>query len=162
MKKRFVYIGIGLLILLAALYFFVVVRSKSKPTALRVEDLPWPVHESDLEVYDGDKIRVELKEGTLTPTRATFIVKNDETYDLTCLTGAFVEIQIDDKWYTLDIHSVVIGFLIRGGDEKEFIEDWGQYCGNLPPGNYRHVKCVMPSAREKISLVCEFTITKDM
>jgi len=155
MKKqaRMIVFGVVLFALAAGIFFFAA-RNR----------FPWPLRESNIEIYDGDKRTVEIKEGTLTPTGATVILKNNEKYALSygfCVGGIAGSVQvqrIDGQWFWIDAGpEVCAGLGATLHSEKEIQEDWSYVYGKLLPGKYRYVIGV--SFVNTTYLACEFTIT---
>jgi len=162
-KKRIViFIFLGLIIISTFLLFLIANNHKDD---FHEEDYPLALlRESTVEIYGEDKRKIEIKNGTLTPTGATFILSNYEEILLYYNSDPYVEIQIDKKWYRIKVdleEVVVMHFWIGAHEVKEVEDDWLYYYGELPPGKYRYIKS-FSDLRESAYVACEFTITEDM
>ena len=158
----------------------VVNYSKKKSSGAHINHYPWlKEQESDLLIYDGGKIKIEVAEDTLTPFGATVILSNFEEYDLYFESSFILEMQIDNKWHALvgfgpgemDAHAA--DFRLRPGETQEWkfalvgrswekIKDCFTSDG-LPRGKYRYIKIFYESPywiplKKHVNVACEFTI----
>jgi hypothetical protein len=132
---------------------------------------PWPIgEESQIQIYEGDEVGLELKEGTLSLAGAAFILKNNGEYDTMYDKMYRVEIKIDGKWLLIGRYGnwMKAGYPgsfypFPAGSRVESEEDWGNPYGQLIPGTYRYVRRIFPSDGGSTTYAaCEFKITKEM
>lgn len=93
---------------------------------------------------DINKISVYIKEGTLTPTGATMVIKDDNEYPYGYGETYYIQKKKNDKWENLmykdtsEIPGLNDIALLVGEDhliEREL--DWRNLYGELEPGDYR-------------------------
>ncbi len=108
-----------------------------------------------------DKIDIEIKDETLTPSSATIVIKYNNSFGY-------------DKWYRIDkqengewknIETIkdnnsftAEGYILNSTNEIELTIDWSDLYGILENGKYRIVKKVYINNKENY-VWAEFTIT---
>ena len=99
------------------------------------------------EVNQSNDIRLTVKDGTLTPTGATFLLTNASTDD--AYFGSEFELQKkeSDGWHYLLYQEDNVGwtameYFLRAGSTVEIERQWGTLYGTLSSGTYRFVKKV--------------------
>lgn len=95
-----------------------------------------------IEEDDYNKSVMTIKEGTLTNTGATVIIKDD---DIENTYGEWYRIdrKVFDKWYTLESHIkdwILIGYHASYDHQLELEISWENNYGKLSKGKYRLVK----------------------
>ncbi len=83
-----------------------------------------------------------LKENTLTPAGATFILNNLGPEVAYYGQQYFLQMYFDDQWYDItgDPSWTLELIHINPGEKTELPVDWSNFFGVLPPGNYRFIK----------------------
>lgn len=97
--------------------------------------------QSSVETKVSD-VTLTLKEGTLTNTGATFILKNEGNIDYGYGPAWEIEMKQDDKWHKID---VVLNFnspsyQLSVNESKELNINWENSYGKLASGEYRFIK----------------------
>ena len=112
---------------------------------------------SNLKFSDEDTVQLSLRENTLSPTGAEFILKTDEFIKYG--EKFIIEIQLDGKWYSIDeeFDWHAIECTMQAGTEQALEIDWSSRYGRLPTGNYRFIKPITVSGTEKY-LCCQFEL----
>ncbi len=87
-------------------------------------------------------VTLTLKEGTLTNTGATFILKNEGNIDYGYGPAWEIEMKQDDEWHKID---VVLNFnspsyQLSVNESKELNINWENSYGKLASGEYRLIK----------------------
>lgn len=87
---------------------------------------------------------LSVKEGTLTSTGATVLLKNNGDKNYTYGSPYKIEKKEDDKWYTVKTINEYLftmpAYQLKSGETKELQLDWKIMYGELSAGNYRIVK----------------------
>lgn len=99
--------------------------------------------ESSVEPTTSD-VTLTLKEGTLTNTGATFILKNEGNIDYGYGPSWEIEMKQDDEWHKID---VVLNFnspsyQLSVNESKELNINWENSYGKLASGDYRIIKSI--------------------
>ena len=99
-------------------------------------------HENKLIFDTKSGLKLTLKNGTLTPTGATFILKNAGRDVVYYGSKYFLQILLDKKWFNIEEYTdwTLELYHLSPGEETEIPVDWSNYYGELPYGNYRFVK----------------------
>lgn len=105
-------------------------------------------------------ITMTIKEGTLTPTSAVIIIKENKPKHYTYGEWFRIDYKKDDKWEKLepitdDIWFYMIGYDIDDNNELEMETNWEWLYGTLSPGEYRLVKRL----QDNTEIYTEFKIT---
>ena len=107
------------------------------------------------------KISIELKEGTSTSSKATFIVTNTTKLDYNYGPEFALEKYSNDLWVALPLQDEISYttevFAVKAKSTIELTLDWSMEYGKLEPGNYRLVKTFM-NENERVSSKAEFKI----
>ena len=119
--------------------------------------------EDNRNVENASDISMVIKDGTLTPSSATLIIKdnNGQSYSY-------------DRWYRIDKEEngewkevqtindnysfTSEGYLSNGNNEIEISIDWTDLYGTLENGKYRIVKRIYNNLNKEEYIVAEFTI----
>ncbi|HWT75114.1 MAG TPA: immunoglobulin-like domain-containing protein [Mobilitalea sp.] len=157
---KLIWVAIG------ALFSIFLVCSKEE-IKVNKDDYPLSIGEENKLVFNTETgLILTLKEGTLTPTGATYIVKNEGADVVYFGMKYFLQILLDEKWFNIEGNPFWTLELIHlnPGEEIELLADWSNFFGVLPPGNYRFVKefhlSEFPSGKI-IYLNSPFTINKN-
>ncbi len=111
-----------------------------------------------------DKVRLEVKEGTLKKTKATFILKNDSDVNITYGNEYKIEKKIDDNWQELEgkLAFNLPAYNLKYMDSVELKLDWKNGYGSLDKGQYRLVKSVsvekVDGSKEEFNIYGDFSI----
>lgn len=111
-----------------------------------------------------DKVRLEVKEGTLKKTKATFILKNDSDVNITYGNEYKIEKKIDDNWQELEgkLAFNLPAYNLKYMDSVELKLDWKNGYGFLDKGQYRLVKSVsvekVDGSKEEFNIYGDFSI----
>lgn len=123
--------------------------------------------ESKIKILNGG-VRFTVKEGTLSNTKATFILKNTSKTKITYGTSYWMEKEENGKWYKIEpkdeMWFTLPEFELNPKESRELEIDWEYGYGKLSPGKYRVVKEVdfeYQSERKKYNIAAEFTIEED-
>lgn len=98
---------------------------------------------SNIEI-NNNNILVSIKEGTLTNTGATFIIKNNSNRVLRYGDSYCLEIKQDDLWHQINVQLDVLAPLweLSINDFTELNIVWENSYGILESGEYRFIKDV--------------------
>lgn len=111
----------------------------------------------------NDKITMEVKQGTLTKSSATIIMKNKTKEEYTYGEPYHLEIKHNDSWHILelepnnDIFFTMPAYSLKAGESVEKKCEWEHGYGQLKKGTYRIVKDVS-NKKEQLYVAAEFTI----
>lgn len=111
-----------------------------------------------------DKVRLEVKEGTLKKTKATFILKNDSDVNITYGNEYKIEKKIDDNWQELEgkLAFNLPAYNLKYMDSVELKLDWKNGYGFLDKGQYRLVKSVsvekVDGSKEEFNIYGDFSL----
>lgn len=99
------------------------------------------------EVNKSNDIRLTVKDGTLTPTCATFLLTNASTDDAYFGSAFELHKKENDGWHYLLYQEDNVGWtairnILRAGSTVEIEQQWETLYGTLSNGNYRFVKKV--------------------
>ena len=123
----------------------------------------------DLEAFINDRpIHMTLKEGTLSPAGATFILKNLTDSEYTYGEAFVLQRIVNGNW--TDVEIIIdnyafndIGYGLRGKETDEMEVNWEWLYGALSPGEYRICKDALfvrsPGDYDTYPLYTAFTIT---
>jgi len=102
-------------------------------------------------------VTLTLKEGTLTSTGATFILKNNTPNVYIYGEPWYLEVYKNDEWHKLDtindLHFILPAYELKPNDTKEISVSWDYAYGELKQGIYRFVKDL---SRETNSSIPEY------
>lgn len=92
--------------------------------------------------YPIDGVSMSIKDGTLTNTGATIILKNDSDIDVSYGNPYSIEIKKDGKWQKIenDLHFTLPAFSLKSKTSKEIEINWEVGYGKLEKGEYRLIK----------------------
>lgn len=119
---------------------------------------------SIIENNNKDKdISLIVKEDTISPKGATFILKNNTDNEYWYGPEYYIEIKKDEKWTEIDLYSQLawnsIAYKSNAGEEKEMNIDWSIGYGELSNGKYRLVKKIRKEGQvDNIYLYAKFEI----
>lgn len=131
------------------------------------KELKGKPQESKIKILNGG-VRFTVKEGTLSNTKATFILKNTSKTKIYYGTAYWMEKEEKGKWYKIEPKdemwfALSESYLIPNKIEEMKL-DWEYGYGKLSPGKYRVVKEVdfeYQSERKKYNIAAEFIIKED-
>ena len=94
-------------------------------------------------------VTMTVKQGTVSATKLTVIIKNRSDND--CIFGEFFELEkkINGQWYKVpvtiegDYGFNSIGYDLPSGETREWAVDWKWLYGSLESGEYRIVKDIL-------------------
>lgn len=117
------------------------------------------LEKSNIKVENND-IEFSIKEGTLTRSGVTLILKNNSDKTLHFGEPYEVEVYKDGFWRKIEVEMYFNMPLygLEAGKEKEIIFNWEHGYGRLNKGKYRIIKDVNFEEEEKFYIGCEFTI----
>lgn len=119
--------------------------------------------ESDIEVIKND-VSLSVKEGTLTNTGATFILKNNSDKVSRYGYPFTIEIKKNGKWHKINVklNFILPVFELNSNESKEFKINWENSYGKFAKGDYRLIKSVdyeyEEGKYESFYVAAEFTI----
>ena len=123
----------------------------------------------DLEAFINDRpIHMTLKEGTLSATGATFVLKNLTDREYLYGEPYIIQRKTDNSWEDLEIilenyGFYAIGHMLSAKESKEVVVDWEWLYGTLSPGDYRIFKEALyetsSDERDAYPLYMTFTIS---
>ena len=119
------------------------VKRRYNLTNQNVNPYPWSIGAESKLVFKTDAgVTLAVKNSTLTPTGATFLLKNAGTDVIYFGQKYFLQILLDNKWFDIEKYTGWTLELINlnPGNEMELVTDWSNFYGALPPGTYRFVK----------------------
>jgi c-di-AMP phosphodiesterase-like protein len=92
--------------------------------------------------YPIDGVSMSIKEGTLTNTGVTLILKNDSNIDVSYGNPYIIKIKKEDKWQNIenDLHFNLPAFSLKSKTSKEISLNWEIGYGKLEKGEYRIIK----------------------
>lgn len=107
-----------------------------------------------------------IKEGTLTNTNATLIIKNNSDQKVRYGEDFQMEIKKNNKWYQLNIkHEVfftLAATILDAQEQREIELNWEDEYGKLKKGTYRIIKdmdrCVENEQCKSFNVAVEFVI----
>lgn len=101
-------------------------------------------------MINNDLVKISLKEGSLTDTKATFIIVNNSNKTYYYGNPYLIEYKKDDVWYELksirELYFTMPAIILKANESKEITIDWEYGYGKLPSGTYRIVKDVFPES----------------
>lgn len=121
-------------------------------------------------VNNLDGVTMAFKEGTITATGGTVILKNDSNKEYVYGSQFSLEKNINGDWYQVPIVEENYGFTDIGyqlsiSKVEEWEMDWEWLYGKLETGEYRMVKGILDSGEageyeeyEEYDLTAEFTV----
>jgi len=121
----------------------------------------WELTEDTLVTSDNsDELLFEIVDDTLTPSGATFIIKNTGDKEITFGQMYSVQIYIKNKWHKIEIYTdwTLELFTLQPDETYSFDADWTQLYGSLPNGKYRLIKEFSVS-HFPMQVACGFTIS---
>lgn len=98
---------------------------------------------TDIKVFQKDVV-MSVKEGTLTNTGATVILKNDSDKDLQYCNRYKIEVRKDDEWRDVEGEAIFTlpAFGLMAKESVEIKLYWEHSYGKLPKGTYRIIKSI--------------------
>lgn len=98
---------------------------------------------SNIEIVKND-ISLSIKEGTLTKTGVTLILKNDSDINVQYGNPYEIEIKKDGKWHKINIelNFTLPAYGLKSKESKEIKLNWENSYGKLAPGEYRIIKSI--------------------
>ncbi|MBE6148547.1 MAG: hypothetical protein E7167_03535 [Firmicutes bacterium] len=115
-------------------------------------------------IIDEQDVSLSIKEGTLTKTGATLILKNKSDKAFEYGNPYEIEIKKDGKWHKINVelNFTMPAFSLKPQELKEIEINWSYGYGTLAPGKYRIIKDVNfktnEDTYEKFYVSAEFTI----
>lgn len=96
---------------------------------------------SDVEIIDKG-VTLSIKDGTLTKTSATIIIKNNSDIDIQYGNPYEIEIKQNNEWYKINVelNFTLPAFSLKSKETKELELNWGNGYGKLEHGEYRIIK----------------------
>lgn len=123
--------------------------------------------ESKYKITNED-LNMSIKKNSLTPEKATIIIKNNSYYTYTYGQSYTFEKYVDGKWFVIepknDLIFVSIGYTIEPKQTKQIKINWEYHYGKLSSGKYRVVKDVFRNIdipideNDNYYIAVEFTI----
>ena len=85
---------------------------------------------------------LKVKEGSLKPTEATFILKNNSDVDIQYGVPYELEIKKDGVWHSInvEISFILPAYILKAKEEREIKLNWENSYGVLAKGEYRMIK----------------------
>ena len=125
---------------------FVFMTGCSKSNKIKYED----------KIDNHESVVMFLKDGTLTSTSATIIIKNKVKKEWIFNIGFSIEKKENDTWVPLDTKNsentwTLKKYILEQDDEIEFYQNWEEIYGNLDIGEYRLIKYAVDSTNDEIS-----------
>ena len=95
-------------------------------------------------IVENEYISMTIKEGTLTKTGETLMLKNNSETDFQYCSDFEIEKMQDGSWHNI---AIMLDFVcnpnnLKVGETKEFNLDWENTYGKLPKGTYRIIKTI--------------------
>jgi hypothetical protein len=118
---------------------------------------------SNIEIAKND-VTLSIKEGTLTKTGATLILKNDSNVDVQYGNPYEIEIKQDGSWHKINVQLdfTLPSYGLKSGESKQIELDWENGYGKLSTGEYRIIKDIDVEQEdetfESFYVSAEFTI----
>lgn len=118
---------------------------------------------SDIKISQSD-ITLTIKDGTLTNTGATLILKNDSSKYYHYGTPYEIEIKKDGEWHHINVELdfTMPAYGIKPGESNEIEINWKHGYGKLASGTYRIIKGIdyeyEEGKYEDFNVAVEFTI----
>lgn len=92
-----------------------------------------------------ENVTMSIKEGTLTPTGATLLIKNQSKHEVGFGTEYHLEVKLGDKWYEVPYFDssiggvawALVGVGVDAGETFEYPLSWEFLYGALREGTYR-------------------------
>lgn len=115
-------------------------------------------------VTTDDKVSLSIKDGTLTETGATLILKNKSDKNFQYGNPYEIEIKKDGEWHKINVelNFTLPAFILGAMESKEIELDWQNGYGKLAPGEYRIIKEISfendNGTFDKFGVSVEFTI----
>lgn len=124
-----------------------------------------------IDALDGVNVRndlgVSLTLESITPAGGKFVLSNESAESYAYKDAYFLDMRTDEGWGYMQPtgDSLIFTLLDRELnmlDSYTLTYDWSRAFGELPPGDYRLVKKIIPfagnSVEEEFYVTCEFTI----
>lgn len=113
--------------------------------------------------YNIEKVKMSIKEGTLTPSSATIIIIDNNEKPYVYSKWFRIDKKQNGKWNTLnDINDgysfTAEGYSLDNTGKLETTVNWSNLYGTLDVGDYRIVKNVYDSNGKELYCSCDFTI----
>ena len=117
------------------------------------------LEKSKIKVSKSD-VKFYVKEGTLTRSGATLILKNNGDKILNYGEPYEIEKYEDGSWRKIeaDLNFIMPLYGLNPGEEKEINLDWEYGYGKLNKGKYRVLKNVYFEGEEQFYIDCEFEV----
>ena len=120
---------------------------------------------SNIQISQND-ISMMIKEGTLTNTKATLIIKNNSDKEVQYGESFQIEIKKNNKWYQLnEKHErffTLAAIILDAGEQREIELNWEYGYGKLKKGTYRIIKdmayCLENEKCNSFNAAVEFVI----
>lgn len=118
---------------------------------------------SDIQISQND-VTLSIKEGTLTNTGATLLLKNNSDKNYSYGNPYSIEIKKDGEWHKINVelNFTMPAFSLKSGETKEIEVNWEYGYGKLASGTYRIIKGIdyeyEEGKFESFSITAEFTI----
>lgn len=96
---------------------------------------------SSIEIVNND-VTLSVKASTLTPSGATFVMKNNSDKSFQYGLPWELEIKQNAEWHKIDVVLIfnLPAFELNAHDSKEFKINWENSYGKLAKGKYRFIK----------------------
>ena len=120
--------------------------------------------ESTIEIATNNDVTLSIKEGTLTNTGATILLKNNSDKSYSYGNPYVLEIKKDGKWHhiNVELYFTMPAYGIKPGETKEIELNWKGSYGELEKGTYRIIKGIdyeyEENKYETFSVAVEFNI----
>lgn len=120
---------------------------------------------SNIQISQND-VSMMIKEGTLTNTNVTLIIKNNSDKKVRYGESFQMEIKKNNKWYQLNMkHEVfftLAATILDAQEQREIELNWEDEYGKLKKGTYRIIKdmdhCVENEQCKSFNVAVEFVI----
>ena len=121
---------------------------------------PWDIGNVNTLSFNDDKLVISIESNTLSPTGATFIIKNIGSEDISFGQAYTIQIEIDDKWYFIDKTQdfTLSSIMLMPNESISFDLDWTNTFGELPSAKYRLIK-EYSTQSDSAHICCEFLIS---
>ncbi len=99
---------------------------------------------SPIEIIKQTDVTFKVKQDTLTPTGATFILENHSNEEYGYGAPFHMEIKKNNTWHEIEVelYFIMPMYSLPANEKKEIDINWKDSYGTLAPGTYRIVKSV--------------------
>lgn len=118
---------------------------------------------SNIEITENN-VSLSIKEGTLTNTGATLVLKNNSDITVSYGNPYSMEIKQNGQWHKIDVelNFTLPAYFLSSGESTEILLNWENAYGELAKGEYRIIKNIDVEKEdglyEAFAVAAEFTI----